>query len=236
VLATSLQLHGYQVASGALLAAGAALFVALVPRLAVAGDWHGRGTRFLLSVSIFSIAVAAAIVGLAHRTAWLVDAAALVSALGSAAYLAILGGFDFSELLSGQGDQWIAGGAAAIGAVAWAQTATAATGVGVLSDLHGVLRASYLGSTALALAWLPVLVAAEVVSPRLDFHRLRWATVFPAGMYAVLSLTVGDLEGWGWLTGFGRVWIWVAVALWVFVAAGALRRAVRPTGTGSSWA
>ena len=78
-----------------------------------------------------------------------------------------------------------------------------------------------------ALAWLPILVAAEVLRPRLRFDARRWSTVFPLGMYAAMGQVVGHLAGRTWIVAFGRDWTWVAAAVWLLVAAGTAARTAR---------
>ncbi len=80
---------------------------------------------------------------------------------------------------------------------------------------------------AAAMTWLPVLVVAEVRHPRLRYDVRRWSTVFPLGMYAAMSLTVGSVEELDWMEGFGRAWTWVALAGWAVVATGTLRALAR---------
>ncbi|HEX4258496.1 MAG TPA: hypothetical protein VH089_25640, partial [Streptosporangiaceae bacterium] len=76
----------------------------------------------------------------------------------------------------------------------------------------------------LALAWLPVLIAGEVARPRPGHDIRRWATVFPLGMYAACSFTVGPVAGLSGITGFGRVWTWVALAVTLLALAGLFLR------------
>jgi hypothetical protein len=68
---------------------------------------------------------------------------------------------------------------------------------------------------AAALAWLPVLIAGELAAPRAGDPGKRWSTVFPVGMYAAMAFAVG-------LTGFARVWTWVALAVWALAVAGSV--------------
>ena len=63
---------------------------------------------------------------------------------------------------------------------------------------------------ALTIAWLPVLLAAEVLRPRLRYDVRRWSTVFPVGMYAACSFVVGAAARAPGITDFARVWVWVA--------------------------
>jgi tellurite resistance protein TehA-like permease len=81
---------------------------------------------------------------------------------------------------------------------------------------------------ALTIAWLPVLLAAEVLRPRLGYDVGRWSAVFPVGMYAACSFAVGATAGAPAITDFARAWTWVAVAVWLLVAAAMVMR-VRDT-------
>ena len=44
-------------------------------------------------------------------------------------------------------------------------------------------------------------------------------------MYAACSLVVGPLTDTSGITDFGRVWVWVALAVWLVVFGAMLRRA-----------
>ena len=72
--------------------------------------------------------------------------------------------------------------------------------------------------------WLPVLLVAELRWPRLRYNVRRWSTVFPVGMYAACSFVIATLTHASGITDFARVWVWVAVAVWLVVFAGMLRR------------
>jgi hypothetical protein len=43
--------------------------------------------------------------------------------------------------------------------------------------------------------WLPLLLLAEVLRPRLQYDVRRWSTVFPFGMYAACSFVIGERRG-----------------------------------------
>jgi tellurite resistance protein TehA-like permease len=75
------------------------------------------------------------------------------------------------------------------------------------------------------MVWLPTLVAAEVLRPRLSYNVRRWSTVFPVGMYAACSFVVGPLSGITGITDFARIWVWIAFAVWLLVLTAMLRRA-----------
>ena len=71
--------------------------------------------------------------------------------------------------------------------------------------------------------WLPVLLLAELLRPRLSYDLQRWSTVFPLGMYASASFVVGTAAPAGGITRFARVWVWVALAVWAVVLVGMIR-------------
>ena len=89
-----------------------------------------------------------------------------------------------------------------------------------------MLKDAALGLWVLTMLWLPVLVVTEIAHPRLRYDVRRWSTVFPVGMYATCSFVVGTTAHAGGITSFARVWVWVAVALWVVVLVAMLRRGV----------
>ncbi|MBW8821456.1 MAG: hypothetical protein JF598_25430, partial [Streptomyces sp.] len=136
--------------------------------------------------------------------------------------------------LEGPGDQWIAGGALAVSALAGSKLIAADSARLYLwnDDDHGVLRAVTVALLVLGLAWYAVLLVAEFLRPRLRYDARRWATVFPMGMTAVAALSVSATVDVPWLETLGEVLLWLSVAAWSAVAAGAVvsaRAAVRST-------
>lgn len=132
---------------------------------------------------------------------------------------------DLRQLTAGSGDHWVFGGALAIATLACARTTTALTATSTLPGLHGALREATLAIWAAAL-WLPALLAGELISPRLRYDTRRRSTVFPFGMYAVCSMAAGGVTGIDGVSTFGRIWIWIALAVWGVVFAGMIRRGV----------
>ncbi|MGW2977002.1 SLAC1 family transporter [Streptomyces humidus] len=129
-------------------------------------------------------------------------------------------------MAEGAGDQWVAGGALAVSALAGAELLTAEDGGPHLwnDDDAGVLRSLTLALMVLDLAWYAVLLAAEVRWPRPRYDVRRWATALPMGMTAAAALSVADAADVPWLKGPGEVLLWVAVAAWLAVAAAAAAR------------
>jgi hypothetical protein len=195
VVGTRLTQVGARAAGVALLALAVAVWAPLLVFILRAWRRPAPGGAFLVSVATQAIAVLCAALGARGPAV-----ALLVAGLGL--YVVALASFDLRDIARGRGDQWIAGGALAIAALAAAAA-------------H-VPRPAPLALWALAIAWLPVLVAGEAIPPRCRFDARRWSTVFPVGMYAAMSHAVG-------VTAFARWWTWVAVAVWALVAAGSVR-------------
>jgi hypothetical protein len=167
------------------------------------------GSSFMPAVATESIAVLAAV---QHRPA-LVAASLVPWALGLALYVRAATRFELRQLANGDGDQWIAGGALAISALATAWIARDS------HALHPVFMPAALVLWAIAMAWLVVLVAAEIHSPRLRHDARRWSTVFPVGMYAACSFATARTAGVHAIGDFAHGWVWVALATWLVVAA-----------------
>ena len=227
VLGTRLTSAGAPWAGGALLVCALAAWGPLLR--SVLRHWRtpARGAGFLLAVSTQSIAVLCAAVASAAHAGWLAVGAVPVIGCGLGLYGVAALSFDLGELTGGGGDQWVAGGALAIAALAAGATATATRLTHTAVALHEPLGVVALALWAFAMAWLPVLIVTELARPRLRFDGRRWSTVFPLGMYAAMSYVVGEEQGRGVLVSFARGWTVVAVAVWVVVAAATARRALR---------
>ena len=141
----------------------------------------------------------------------------------------MISGFDIRQRLVGRGDHWITGAALAISTLAAGRIMLAAKSLGVLGGAHTMLKDGSLVLWALTIAWLPVLLAAEVLRPRLRYDVRRWSTVFPVGMYAACSFIVGSAASAAAITDFARVWVWVGVVVWLVVFVAMLGRGVRLT-------
>lgn len=139
--------------------------------------------------------------------------------------------FDFGQIARGAGDQWVAGGALAISALATSKLLASAVWSGSAST---ALRTATLVLLALDLVWYVVLLCSELLRPRLRYDVRRWATVFPLGMTAVASLSASAATGIAWLGTLGSVLLWVAALAWLLTLCGLLRalvaRAVPPLG------
>jgi tellurite resistance protein TehA-like permease len=225
VLGTRFSALGWQTLAEALLALSAVLW----PGLLVLDVRHWRrrmpGAVFLCCVAMQGLAVLGATLAGAQSVAWLAHMTLVVFWLGLVLYGFALARFDLREVITGAGDHWVAGGAMAISVLAGAKLIAADSARLYLwnEDDRGVLRAVTVALLVLDMAWYVVLLAAEVGFPRLRYDVRRWATVFPMGMAAVAALSVSAAVGVSWLKGPGQVLLWIGVAAWLAVAAGAAR-------------
>ncbi len=186
----------------------------------VVRHWQRRmpGSAFLVCVATQGLAALAATLCREEEVAWLGDAALAAFALGLLLYAEALVRFDFQEVRRGFGDQWIAGGALAISALAGSRLYELPQWSG---SGHEALRWLVLVLVVLDLAWCVVLLTAETRWPRPAYDIRRWSTVFPLGMSAAACLAASDATGVRWLHSTGLVLLWIALGAWV-VTAGAL--------------
>lgn len=226
VLGTRVELLGWPAVHLVLWALALGMWLVLMP--IVATRWPGRGqgtgSHFLVTVATQAIAILAATLVLREGGGWLVAVAVGFLFFGLALYAVALVAFAPRELLVGHGDHWIAGGALVISALAVAQVIRAIEASGSLAGLEQALRDLDLALWSLAMLWLAVLVACEIACLRLRYHPQRWATVFPLGMYAAMSLVTGEVERIGAIVDLGRVLVWIAFASWCLAALGLARR------------
>lgn len=222
VLGTRLSLLGRQPLAVTLLVIAAVLWPVLLP--AVVRHWGHRmpGAVFLVCVATQGIAVLCGALAIALPARPLSGVALGFFCLGLVLYAAAFARFDLAGLRTGAGDQWVAGGALAISALAGTKLVAAPLFTGAW---HDVLRMVTLVVLALDLAWYLVLLVAEVRWPRPRYDVRRWATVFPMGMTAVATLSVSAAADLSWLREPGRVLLWIAVAAWLCAFAGMVRRA-----------
>ncbi|MER5641842.1 tellurite resistance/C4-dicarboxylate transporter family protein [Kitasatospora sp. NPDC002227] len=216
VLGTRAALEGWVTGAGVLLAVAALAWPGLL--VAVLRHWqhHLPGAVFLVCVATNGLAVLAATLGTIQHRDWLTWCALAAFVLGLGLYLAALTRFDLRQVEDGLGDQWIAAGALAISALAAAKLTAWPHWTGAA---HATLRGTALVLLVLALPWFVVLLGAEVRHPRPHYNLRRWATVFPLGMTAVATLSVGSATGVHWLRPLGQVLLWIAVAAWAVTAA-----------------
>ncbi|MGP2435814.1 tellurite resistance/C4-dicarboxylate transporter family protein [Streptomyces sp. JW3] len=234
VLGTRFSLLGWQPLAAVLLALAAALWPGLL--VLVIRHWSRSmpGAVFLGCVATQGLAVLGATLAAATSTPWPAHAALVPFWFGLVLYAAALFRFDWRQVARGAGDHWIAAGALAISALAGSKL-LAAGGSGMHlwnRDDGDALRTTTVALLVLDLTWYVVLLAAELLRPRLRYDVRRWSTVFPLGMTAAATLSVAAAVEVPWLKGPGQALLWIAVAAWLAVAAGAVgsaRSALRST-------
>lgn len=224
VLGTRLTLAGWTGAGAAMLIAALAIWVGLVPHVLRHWQLPTIGASFIVTVATESLALLAATMADVTRTVWLLYAALGPFLVGLALYVMVLRRFEFRQLLVGIGDHWVTGGALAITTVVSGRIGLAAHRTDTLWGGHGPLEVGALVLWCVTMVWLPALLAAELLRPRLRYSVRRWSTVFPVGMYAACSFFVGRLTDTPVIVDFARVWVWVALAVWLAVFCGMLGR------------
>ncbi|MYS13255.1 hypothetical protein [Streptomyces sp. SID4982] len=224
VLGTRISLLGVQPLAEALLALSALLWPVLL--FAVLRHWGQRmpGTVFMCCVATQAVAVLAATLAGAEATAWLARTALVLFWLGLLLYALAMPRFDTRQVIEGPGDHWIAGGALSVSALAGARLISADSARLYLwnKDDSEVLHQVTAILLVLDLACYAVLLLAELARPRPRYGLLRWATVFSMGMTAAATLAVAAALDVAWLSGPGKVLVWVAVAVWLAAAVGAV--------------
>jgi tellurite resistance protein TehA-like permease len=225
VLGTRLTQLGWSSAGGALLVVAFTLWLGLLGPVLRHWSTASVGTSFMLTVGTESLALLAAVLALEEHVRWLLVASLAPFAVGLGFYLFVASSFDIRELATGRGDHWVTGGALAISTVTAGWITLAADGLGAFRDWGGALTDVSVVLWGLTMLWLPILLAAEVRWPRTSYDVRRWSTVFPVAMYAACSFVVGSVASAPAITDFARVWVWVAVAVWLAVLVGLARRA-----------
>ncbi|MDT9686852.1 tellurite resistance/C4-dicarboxylate transporter family protein [Streptomyces sp. P9(2023)] len=209
VLGARVVLLGWTDPAAVLLALGAVLWAVLLAAVLTHLRRRMPGGVFLICVATQGLVVLAAALAPSAGD-WLARTGAAFFVLGLLLYPVALFRFDLRQVTRGAGDQWIAGGALAISALAGSKLL--ATGVWAGSAGHTALRTTTLIVLAADLGWYAVLLGAELLRPRPGYDVRRWATVFPMGMTAVACLSTSTAAAVGWLDGLGRVLLWVAAA------------------------
>lgn len=216
-----------------LLAAGAALWLVLLPPVLRRWTRPTVGTSLLVCVAPQSLAVLAARLARGSGQRWELYAGAVAYVFGLLAYPLTVRRFDLRQITRGAGDQWVLAGALAITALAGSELWESATILGPTASTrvtqHLLAALIALTACAAALVYLP-LAAAEATHPRPTFDMRRWSTVFPLGMAALTSLQLATILHEHALAHLGTALAWVALAAWAIVAAGTLRHAITLTG------
>ncbi|MFF9915450.1 tellurite resistance/C4-dicarboxylate transporter family protein [Streptomyces sp. NPDC013457] len=225
VLGVRVALLGWTHLAAVLLAGSAVLWAVLLTAVLTHLRSGMPGGVFLICVATEALAVLGAIL-----TPWAGDWLGYTSLafflFGLLLYLAALVRFDFGQVVAGAGDQWVAGGAMAISALAGSKLLATGVWTGVT---HTSLRSTTLFLLVVDLVWYAVLFVAELLRPRLAYDVRRWATVFPMGMTAVACLSTSTAAAVGWLDTLGQILLWTAALAWLATLAATLHTTPRRT-------
>lgn len=249
VLGTRLAMDGHVGTATVLLAAGTLLWLVLGYAIpwAVLASVHrpvvaaAEGTWFIWVVATQSVAVLAASVepelpGLRRELALL---AVSCWAIGSFLYV-VVGGLVVARLVlyDVAAEQltppyWVSMGAAAITVVSGVRITQMAAAPALLPT-GGLIAGISVLFWAFASWLIPVLLGIgwrRHVTRRipLRYEPALWSIVFPLGMYAVASRTLGSTLHLPIVSGIGSVEVWVATAAWVAVAAAGVARLAHRT-------
>jgi hypothetical protein len=227
VLGTRLTMLGWGWAGGATLLIALCLWLVLLAP--VLRNWVTPtvGVSLMLTVSTESLAVLPTALATRERASWLLFLALVPFVLGLAFYVFVISRLDLRQLVTGGGDHWITGGAPAIATLAAADLTLAAKSLHQVVAVASALKAASLVLWVIAVAWLPVLLVAEALRPRLGYDVRRWATVLPVGMYAARSFAVGAAIGAPGIADFARIWVWAGLVIWLVVFSAMLVRGVQ---------
>lgn len=229
VLGTRLAVLGWLDTAAAMLALAVLFWPGLTVRVMRRLHRGMPGAVFLIAVPAQAISVLAARLSLGYGSGWLGSAALGCFCLGLTLYVLALLYFDFRQVLTGAGDQWVAGGALAIAAL---ECSTLLSSPQWTGGAHKMLHTVGLVLLAVTSAWYVVLLAAEIYRPRLRYDVRRWSTVFPLGMMAAATLSLSTTLGIAWLEPLGRALVWVALGMWLVTFAALLRTLPRAPARG----
>ncbi|MCT4351985.1 tellurite resistance/C4-dicarboxylate transporter family protein [Streptomyces sp. Je 1-79] len=219
VLGVRVALLGWTTPAAVLLVVSAVLWAVLLTAVLRHLRAGMPGGVFLICVATEALAVLGAALTPSAGD-WLARTALVFFLLGLLLYLAALLRFDFRQVVEGAGDQWVAGGAMAISALAGSKLLATGVWTGVT---HTSLRNTTVFLLSVDLVWYVVLVVGELLRPRLGYDVRRWATVFPMGMTATACLSTSAAAAIVWLDGFGEALLWIASAAWVVTLVGTIR-------------
>jgi tellurite resistance protein TehA-like permease len=127
---------------------------------------------------------------------------------------------------------WINMGAMAISTLAGAHLVLDVPQAPFLESLLPFLRGVTVLYWATGTWWLPLLLLLTawkhlVRREPVRYHFGQWSVVFPLGMYSVATHDMSAALGLDFLGMVETAFFWAAVAAWVAVAAGMLRRALQ---------
>lgn len=154
VLGAGFAEHGYREAAAVLLAVSCLSWAVLLTPVLRRWKTPTAGVSFVLTVATQGPAVLGATLAIGYRARWLLIGALAALIAGLVIYIPTVARFDLRQLVTGRGDQWVAGGALAISALACGKVIGAADALGQFTARRGSLTTALLSLWCLAMVWL----------------------------------------------------------------------------------
>jgi tellurite resistance protein TehA-like permease len=255
VLGDRLALAGHPLPTAILAGLAAALWLVLtygVPaslllgrtRDSVLGGVNGTWLLWIVGTQSLSISAAVLVPAWPSQAALLAPVAVALWCIGLLLYLMVVALILLRWLTIPMTPEtlgppyWILMGATAISVLAGARLLILPPGLPVARVTAGFVQGFSFALWAFGTWWIPLLVILGLwrhVRQRwpLSYEPTLWSVVFPLGMYSVATLSFGKAARLAFMEPLARFMIWVAIAVWVLVAAGYLNRlarALRPRG------
>ena len=186
----------------------------------------GTGSSLLIVVATESLGMLAALLARRWNEAFLVAACA-AWLIGLGLYLWVAGPISKTVRRTRRfaPDLWIVMGALAIATLAGTELLVGIRTLHALVGLMGWLRDVDLATWSLAsLLIVPLVVAETWMRSGWRYDARRWGFVFPLGMYAVATHTLGQAEQLAVLSEIGSVFFVIALAAWALATLGLVRR------------
>jgi tellurite resistance protein TehA-like permease len=127
---------------------------------------------------------------------------------------------------------WILMGATGITVLAGSDILTLPATVPAITAITGFIKATCFVFWSFGTWWIPLLIVLGLWRHVLRQWPLRyepalWTVVFPIGMYGVATWSFGKADGLSFMEPLSRAVLWVAIAVWLLVAAAGLARLAR---------
>ena len=193
---------------------------------------HVNGVWFVWTVSTQSVSILAAFLQLHYAGGWrefFTVIAVITWATGLGLYLAVFIAFVMRVIRQGispvnlDPSLWVVMGALAISCLASGRLAAMDSSVALAAAIRPLASGAGVflwGLNTWLVIGLLLLGLWRHLGRGVSFRYVTtlWAMVFPMGVYSVASMTVGAVDKVAIIAWFGKVFIWVALAAWTFVA------------------
>lgn len=191
------------------------LWIYVLPRVLQNLKKPTVGVSFLLTVSTEALANLMTAIYIVNRQEFFLFAGIVLFVLGLLFYIFVICSFDFREIFHGHGDHWVIGGALAISSLTIGKITLAIFLTESLKIYLQFFQFFAVALWAITMIWLPILLFAEVWNIRVAYDIRRWSTVFPLGMYAACSFSVGkDVVNVPIILQFAHYWVYIGLFAW----------------------